>query len=137
MDVGNRFATMLPMNSESKSIKKILVVDDDPTMRKALKLLLTSAKYDLTETQNGKQAMEKISCENFDLIITDLFLDGITGLEIFERFNEQIPVLIMTGFGGSPLARRARQQAGMAYIEKPFQPEALKEKIAFLLEKNE
>ena len=125
------------MTSEDKSSKKILIIDDDPTMRKALKLLLTSAMCDLTEAQNGRQAMEKISRENFDLIITDLFLDGITGLEIFERFNKQIPVLIITGFGGSPLARSARQQAGMAYLEKPFQPEALKEKVAFLLEKNE
>ena len=123
------------MTSKDRARKKILIIEDDSTMLKALILLLKSKMYDLTEAQNGNQALQKISRESFDLIITDLFLDGLTGLDIFKRFNQKIPVLLITGFGDSPLAKSAKQEAGEAYMEKPFSPGDLREKVKNIMVK--
>lgn len=123
------------MLAKDLSRKKILIIEDDPTMLKAIKLILKSDLYDLTDARNGQEARQKISRIRVDLIITDLFLNGLTGLDIFKEYNQQIPVLIITGYGESELARNARQEAGIAYLEKPFDPEKLKKKVNELLTK--
>jgi DNA-binding NtrC family response regulator len=105
-------------------------------MRKAIRLLLKSDLYDLTEAKNGNEALRKIEKNNFGLIITDLFLNGITGLDIYKQFKKNIPVLIITGCVDSELAQEAKHEAGANYIEKPFSAQAFKEKVKDILTKN-
>jgi DNA-binding NtrC family response regulator len=136
-EVGNRYATIFQMTSKDRARKKILIIEDDSTMLKALMLLLKSEMHDLTEAQNGKQAFQKISRESFDLIITDLFLNGMTGLDIFKKFKNKIPVLIMTGYVDSELAQDAKKEAGEDFVEKPFSPQFFRKKVKNLLSKNE
>jgi DNA-binding response OmpR family regulator len=121
------------MMTKRQKRKKILLIEDDLTMVRAIQLLLKSEPYDLSEIQNGHQALQTISRSKFDLIITDLFLNGITGLDIFRRCHHQIPVLIITGFSDSPLAQQAKEEAGEDFLEKSFSPEDFREKIRILL----
>jgi two-component system response regulator PilR (NtrC family) len=132
---GNGFASVKQMLAKDLSRKRILIIEDDPTMQKAIKLILKSDLYDLEDARSGEEAKQIISEKRFDLIITDLFLNGITGLDIFKEYYQHIPVLIITGYGNSALAKIARQEAGMSYLEKSFNAETLKKKVSELLTK--
>lgn len=116
--------------------KRILLVEDDITMRKAIKIILDDGKYDITEAENGEKAITFLENGNFDLLITDLFLNKITGLDLFEMYNSKIPVILITGNTESYLAQKAEKIAGSSFMEKPFSPEIFKNKVNKLLTKN-
>ena len=105
-------------------------------MRRGISLILKNLEYVVCEAENGEQAAKLLAEMEFDLVITDLFLNGRTGLDIFHEFKDRLPVLIITGFSEAPLAEKTRQAAGSAYLEKPFTPHELKEKLDRLLRRN-
>jgi CheY-like chemotaxis protein len=113
--------------------KKILIVEDDSTMRRALSIILDGEGYATEECGDGRSAVERLARIRFDLVVTDLFVPGPDGLEIFERFSGALPVLILTGFLRSPRAEEARKRAGRAFLEKPFSPRVFKERVAEIL----
>ena len=122
------------ISEKYKNIKKILVIEDDLTMRKAIQLILRSG-YDVFIKDNSRDVISLIKEVKPDLIITDLFLDNFNGLEIYEKFNENIPTLIMTGSAETSLAQKAKKIASGSFLEKSFLPEMLKVKIDVLLTK--
>ncbi|MFZ3064146.1 MAG: sigma-54 dependent transcriptional regulator [Nitrospirota bacterium] len=102
---------------------KILVVEDNPGMRKMLVQALTEKDYDVTEVADGLEAARKIETEGYDLIITDLKLPGIDGLEVLKKAKENNPnslVIIITAFGTVENAVEAMRQGAYDYILKPF-----------------
>jgi DNA-binding NtrC family response regulator len=102
---------------------KILVVEDNPGMRKMLVQALTEKDYDIAEVADGLDAAKKIETEGYDLIITDLKLPGIDGLEVLKRAKEINPnslVIIITAFGTVENAVEAMRLGAYDYILKPF-----------------
>ena len=73
---------------------KILVVEDNPGMRKMLVQALTEKDYDVAEVADGLEAARKIETEGYDLIITDLKLPGIDGLEVLKRQRRIIQIVL-------------------------------------------
>jgi len=110
-------------------MKRILLVEDDPTMRRALSLLLERLGHSVTEAQDGEEAQAILAGARFDLIVTDLFLRGVSGLDIFRTHHHVTPVLIITGHGESSLGRRAQEESGACFLEKPFTANELQDKI--------
>ncbi len=110
-------------------MKKILLVEDDPTMRRALRLLLEPQGHSITDAADGEEAQKILAGSCFDLIVTDLFLRGISGLDIFRTHHHAIPVLIITGHGESPLGRQAQEESGACFLEKPFTANELLDRI--------
>ena len=110
-----------------------MIVEDDTTMRRALSILLNGEGYTTEECGDGRRAVERLARVKFDLVVTDLFVPGPDGLEIFSRFSEALPVLVLTGFLRSPRAEEARRRAGRAFLEKPFSPQVFKERVAEIL----
>lgn len=115
--------------------EKILIVDDEPDMLKLLSMILREkTPYEITTTNNPIEALELAKNVNFDLVITDLKMPGLDGLQLLEEVkkrDEDVPVIIITAYGTIDAATEAIQKGGFDFITKPFK----KEQILFTIEK--
>jgi two-component system response regulator AtoC len=105
---------------------KILVVDDEAIVRESLHDWLTSAGYQVFTAENGPKALEIIGREKMGIVITDLVMPGMDGIELMKRAKEILPsieVIIITAYGSIPTAITAMKDGAYDYIEKPFCPE--------------
>jgi len=121
-------------------VKRILIVEDSPTMR----ALLNSALEDLeipvkiTEASSGFEALRCLPREPFDLIVTDINMPDINGLELvsFAKSNNayrSIPLVIVSTEGAERDRERGLELGADAYLVKPFEPEILREVVVDLL----
>lgn len=116
---------------------RILVVDDERDICRALEFLLSREGYKVATAYSGQDALKKIETEEFDLVITDLKMEGITGMEVLERATVMRPnliVIIMTAFGTVESAVEAMKKGAGDYIVKPFINEDVKMTVKRLLE---
>ncbi len=116
---------------------KILVVDDERDICRALEFLLSREGYKVVTTYSGQDALKKIETEEFDLVITDLKMEGIDGMQVLERalgMNPNLTVIIMTAFGSVESAVKAMKKGAGDYIVKPFINEDVKMTVRRLLE---
>ena len=105
-------------NNESK---KILIVDDESEMRVALETTLKREKYQLTCAEDGKQALDKIDDGDFDLILTDVRMPKLNGLELLRAVKERSPktqVVMMTAYGTIDNAVEAMKEGAFDYLIK-------------------
>jgi DNA-binding NtrC family response regulator len=103
---------------------KILVVDDEIAMRKLLYDLLDDEIYDVELAENATEALEKIKVTDFDLIISDIKMPNMSGLELMYKIKEleiDSAVIFITGYGSIDDAVEAIKLGVSDYIEKPFQ----------------
>ena len=109
--------------------EKILVVDDELKMRRILQMALQEDGYSVTSAENGKQALEKISGLPFHLVIADMKMPAMGGMELLKKINEldgKLPVIIMTAYGTVSTAVEAMKHGACDYILKPFDIEEMK-----------
>jgi DNA-binding NtrC family response regulator len=115
--------------------EKILIVDDEPDMLKLLSMILREkTPYEISTTNNPLEAIELAKKSDFDLVISDLKMPGIDGIELIDaikRLNEDIPIIIITAYGTVESATEAIQKGGFDFITKPFR----KEQILFTIDK--
>lgn len=110
------------------TIEKILVVDDESLMRNFLAELLTRKGLEVTVASSGENALKILEENAFDMVITDLKMPGITGMEVLKRVKEISPqtlVMIMTAYGSIENAVEAMRNGAFHYLIKPFSPESL------------
>ena len=82
--------------------RKVLVVDDDPAVRKSIDRVLTGKGYAVITAENGEEALRKLNEEKYDLVYTDIRMPGMSGLEVAEQVKARkpwTPVVIITGYG--------------------------------------
>lgn len=104
--------------------KKILIVDDEASMRRNLVDLLSTQGYILEEASSGKEAIEKINAILFDIIILDINLPDISGLDVLSEIKKNypdVPCLMLTAYGTSEKAIKAMKLGAYDYLEKPFE----------------
>lgn len=121
------------------SEQRILVVDDERDICRALEFLLSREGYKVATAYSGQDALKKIEAEEFDLVITDLKMEGLSGMEVLERAINLRPaliVVIMTAFGTVESAVEAMKKGARDYIVKPFINEDVKMTVKRLLEHN-
>ncbi|MDI6727942.1 MAG: sigma-54 dependent transcriptional regulator [Thermodesulfovibrionales bacterium] len=102
---------------------KILVAEDEEITLKHLVNTLKREGYDVSGTKNGREALDAMSKEHFDVLITDIKMPEMNGIELLERAKEldhEIEVLIITGFGSIGSAVEAMKKGAYEYITKPF-----------------
>jgi len=121
-------------------VQHILVVEDSPTMRALLTASLEeiSGQVKVTEAENGFEALRALPRESFDLIITDINMPDINGLELvsFAKSNDayrSIPLIIVSTEGADRDRERGLELGADAYLVKPFKAEYLREVVADLL----
>ncbi len=112
--------------------KRILVIEDDAEMRRLLREFIQEAGYEAHSVENGSAAFVRTARERFDLILTDVRMPGLSGLEILPgliKLQPQVPVIVITAFGSEEIHQRAIERGAQAYMEKPIYLEELKRLI--------
>ena len=118
---------------------QILLVDDELESCKALSLLLGQAGYSVEISHSGEQALAALKKQPYGLIISDLVLPGISGIDILKQVKEDYPdtcVILITGKASTETAVEAMREGALDYITKPFNIERLKIQVTKALEKN-
>ncbi len=106
----------------------ILLVDDDPGLLRLLSIRLNAAGYDVRAVQSGEVALEAVETQRPDLVITDLRMDRMDGMQLLDELNRRctgLPVLILTAHGTIPDAVSATQDGAIAFLTKPVDKKSL------------
>ncbi len=117
--------------------KSILLVDDEKVIRKSFGADLSDGGYTVSTAESGEAALEKLKNGHYDLVVTDLMMEGINGLQVLEKVKEvdaDIGVIILTGFGDLTSAIAALRLGADDYLLKPCKTEELLIRIARCLE---
>ncbi|MBN1199738.1 MAG: sigma-54-dependent Fis family transcriptional regulator [Bacteroidales bacterium] len=104
-------------------MNKILIADDEPSVRYSFKKLLKEDHYDVLEAANGVDALRILGKEHPDLIVMDIEMPGMSGLDAIRRIKEidpGVPVIIMTAYGTTERVIEAMKLGAYDYMEKPF-----------------
>ncbi len=112
---------------------EVLLVDDDPDLLKLIGLRLSAAGYRVRSAESGEAALSQIAISRPAVVVTDLRMPGIDGLQLFEQINAQhptLPVIILTAHGTIPDAVAATQRGVFGFLTKPFDPQELLKKVA-------
>jgi CheY-like chemotaxis protein len=121
--------------------KKILIIDDEELIIKSLSKLLEKNGYEIYIAKNGEDAIIMTEEEDFDLILADIRMPGINGIEVVEQIykkahkksSKKIPTIFITGYADEVAEKRAKKLSPIAYIYKPFDMERLLNKIKKLV----
>jgi len=112
--------------------KRILVVDDDPSARESIKLLLTIDRHTVIEARNGMEALELVAGQYFDLVLLDFFMPGMNGREAARRIKEiepSLPILLVTAYSEKLMGYNRPS----AILGKPFAVDDLRDQISKLV----
>ncbi len=122
-----------------KKIKgRILVVDDEKSMREILQIFLKNEGYCVNVASNGEEAIDAVKKDIFDLVITDMKMPKVGGLELLKNVKQITPgtvVVIVTAFGSTESAVEAMKHGAYDFIQKPFQMDDIRLVVKNALEK--
>ncbi|PWE52913.1 two-component system response regulator [Metarhizobium album] len=109
---------------------QILTVDDSASIRMTTKITLTNAGYQVTEAVDGLDGLNKAKAGNYDLIITDLNMPNMNGLQMIEALRQSgsnvgVPIIFLTTESDAELKTRAKAAGATGWITKPFNAESL------------
>jgi DNA-binding response OmpR family regulator len=108
--------------------KKLLVVDDEDTLRTLVKYELEQRGYSVSEAESGETAMEKLRSDHFDLVILDIRMPGMDGMEVLKNIREENladKVIMLTGVGEMKIARDSLQLGANDFLTKPYELKTL------------
>jgi len=130
--------TSSPREPAAPPSARILVVDDQRNMRVTTAIVLRQAGYEVAEAENGAAAVQRISAEPFDVVLTDLRMGEVDGMEVLRSAVELSPlvqVIVMTAYGSIESAVEAIRRGAYDYISKPFKEEELRMRVEKALER--
>ncbi|MFZ2603180.1 MAG: sigma-54 dependent transcriptional regulator [Candidatus Omnitrophota bacterium] len=113
-------------------MNKILIVDDEKNVLSSFKKVFSQEGYNIVSAGNAEEGLSCAQKDAFDLLIMDIRMPGISGLEAFSRFKEidsKMPIIIMTAFGTTETAIETMQKGAFDYVLKPFDVPKMKELI--------
>ena len=114
------------------SSKKILIIEDEPAVVTTVTAALEAEGYSVAEASSAEQALERLAVENFPVVLTDIFLEQKTGLDVLHRARALDPacaVILMTGKGSLETVIEATRGGAFEYLSKPFSVERLLESV--------
>jgi two-component system response regulator VanR len=111
--------------------KKILVVEDDSSMREIIVEFLKDAGFEISQAENGKIALDLLAETSFDMLITDIMMPVLNGFQLVNaiRKTSSLPIICLTALSGEPEQIKAYDLAIDDYITKPFSPIVLVKKV--------
>src|SRR5947207_1283697 len=117
---------------------KILIVDDEARMRETLAIILEGQGYEVEQVGDGHLALEALERDIFDLLITDLRMSPISGIDLLRSIQERglsLSVIMITAFGTIESAVEAMKLGACDYLTKPFQRDEILIKVRSAIEK--
>ncbi|MCZ7582148.1 MAG: sigma-54 dependent transcriptional regulator [Deltaproteobacteria bacterium] len=118
-------------------MSRIIVIDDNDTMREGMEMIIRRMGHDVSGASSGAQGLELFGAGGVDLVLTDLKMEGMDGIEVAERVRSAEPdcqVLLITAFGTIETAVEAIKKGAYDFIQKPFSQDVLRMKITQALE---
>ena len=117
----------------------ILIIEDRPLDRKLLTAILRTGGHEVVQASDGKEALSlaRSLAGPIHLLLTDVVMPGMSGRELAERFIKKRPevkVLYMSGYTDDAVVRHGVLRPGIAYLQKPFTPESLAQKVREVLD---
>ena len=117
---------------EAERRPRVLVIDDDPSVREIVRYLVASFGYDCETAADGARGLARFDEGGWDLVVTDLAMPGMSGWEVAEalrRRSPTLPIVLITGLIDSEVMQRADER-GLPVIPKPFREEMLRTVVA-------
>lgn len=111
---------------------RILLVDDQKSLRRSLSLMLQAAGFETGEAESGEEALSLLDAQAFDLVITDLRMEGMSGVDLLREIKREkpaLPVILITAYGSIDSAVDAMRLGAFDYLTKPFREQDILEKI--------
>jgi DNA-binding NtrC family response regulator len=111
----------------------VMLLDDEPIVGKRLKPALAKIGCEVEVFQDPKAALDRINEKEFDIVVTDIRMDEIDGLEVLEEVvkkSKRTKVIMITGYAMMAVAREAMEKGAFDFIAKPFKPDDLRKVIA-------
>ncbi len=111
---------------------KILIVDDEPNVCNFLSEFLDYKGFEPTITLSGKEALQQLESEDFDLVLLDIIMPEMNGFEVLERINQignKVPVIILTGVKDQNVANDSIEMGAVDFISKPIDLDRLEQSI--------
>jgi DNA-binding NtrC family response regulator len=117
----------------------MLIVDDEETLTFSLyqSFILEKRDYEVVTAATGEEASEKIAEAPFDLVITDISMPGMSGLELLSKIKQKYPlteVIIMTAYGSDDKKEESLARGARHYVEKPFEIKQMKQLVMEILQ---
>lgn len=111
--------------------KKLLVVDDDPAVRRFMRRALQGAEYEVIEAADGDEAVESAAAKRPDLVLLDMHMPRLDGIAALSEIMDAgpIPVIMVTGDGDMERVKLAMERGACGYITKPFDLQSLRTSV--------
>jgi DNA-binding NtrC family response regulator len=118
--------------------KRILIVDDEESITFSLyqSFILSENDYEIATANSGEEALNKIAEAPFDLVLTDIFMPGLSGYDLLMTIKRKYPkthVVVMTAYGSEKRREKAFELGAKEYFEKPFEMKELKKFVMDIL----
>ena len=116
----------------AKRALDICIIDDEVVVCKRLQQVLTKDKHSVETFVDSNQAIQRINEKRFDIVVTDIRMDNIDGMEVLSHVlkkGEDTKVILITGYATIEIAREAQAKGAFDFISKPFKPVDLKKVI--------
>jgi len=126
--------------TSSSCAGKALIIEDDEGMRSLLEDFFKEEGFEVDSVSNGSEAFRILVRDAFDLIITDIRMPGLTGLDILpgiKRLHPEAPIIVITAFGSEEVHRKAMKRGATAYLEKPLHFSELRTMVQKIRSANE
>lgn len=120
--------------------KKILIAEDDPTMRKLMELLLVRQGYDVTAVEDGRQALLLLQQEKFDLVISDIIMPFVSGLELLNSMRKaknDIAIILCSSLKSENAVSKAFEIGANGFIPKPYSSQDMLSEVELILNRVE
>jgi ATP-dependent Lon protease len=119
-------------------IARVLVVDDEEIARKNLDHILQKEGYIVVMAASGAEALEKMETSNFDVVLTDIRMENISGIEVLEKTKSKYPeteVVMVTAYASTDSAMETLKKGAFQYIAKPFKINEIRVTVKQAIEK--
>jgi DNA-binding response OmpR family regulator len=119
---------------------RILIVDDEPNVRLVFRTALESSGYSIITAADGEQALQRLGNETVDLVLLDLQMPGMSGMDVLEGIRNaklDVPVVIVTAHGNVPNAVQAMKLGAIDFLTKPITPEILRAVVSEVLARHD
>ena len=118
--------------------RRLLIVDDEETLTFSLyqSFILSKKDYEVATASSGEEALSKMHENPFDLVITDIFMGGMSGIDLLKIVKDEYPateVIIMTAYGSNAKKDEVEELGAIHYLEKPFEMKNLREMVFNIL----
>ena len=120
------------MTPPTTATSHILVVDDDRPLRDLMSVLLQEAGYVVVQAADGPEALRALADEIFDVMMLDISLPGMSGLELQARLADEksrIPIIFITAYGDTKMQMQAMRAGAVGFLGKPFDDDVLLQSV--------